>query len=236
MKSVFEKPSCKECDVRFKTYFNILSDEDLRDLSIEKTCTLYKRNQTIYHEGTSPNGLYCVNSGKIKKFRNGENGKEQIIQFIAPGQLFGIKAVIEGSKYTTTTTAIEDSLVCFINNRKIFHLIMKYPNLTNYMLISLSRMLEEAETRMASIALKTVRQRVAESLLILVNTYKSDDSNTQVELRISREDLANSVGSATETVIRILKEFKEARLISINGRSIIVLDFFGLMKISNIDC
>ena len=80
MKSVFEKPSCKECDVRFKTYFNILSDEDLRDLSIEKTCTLYKRNQTIYHEGTSPNGLYCVNSGKIKKFRNGENGKEQIIQ------------------------------------------------------------------------------------------------------------------------------------------------------------
>ncbi|MBT3302917.1 MAG: Crp/Fnr family transcriptional regulator [Bacteroidetes bacterium] len=236
MKSVFEKPSCKECDVRFKTYFNILSDEDLRDLSIEKTCTLYKRNQTIYHEGTSPNGLYCVNSGKIKKFRNGENGKEQIIQFIAPGQLFGIKAVIEGSKYTTTTTAIEDSLVCFINNRKIFHLIMKYPNLTNYMLISLSRMLEEAETRMASIALKTVRQRVAESLLILVNTYKSDDSNTQFELRISREDLANSVGSATETVIRILKEFKEARLISINGRSIIVLDFFGLMKISNIDC
>ncbi|MBT3933214.1 MAG: Crp/Fnr family transcriptional regulator, partial [Bacteroidetes bacterium] len=216
--------------------FNILSDEDLRDLSIEKTCTLYKRNQTIYHEGTSPNGLYCVNSGKIKKFRNGENGKEQIIQFIAPGQLFGIKAVIEGSKYTTTTTAIEDSLVCFINNRKIFHLIMKYPNLTNYMLISLSRMLEEAETRMASIALKTVRQRVAESLLILVNTYKSDDSNTQFELRISREDLANSVGSATETVIRILKEFKEARLISINGRSIIVLDFFGLMKISNIDC
>ncbi|MBT3801842.1 MAG: Crp/Fnr family transcriptional regulator, partial [Bacteroidetes bacterium] len=160
----------------------------------------------------------------------------QIIQFIAPGQLFGIKAVIEGSKYTTTTTAIEDSLVCFINNRKIFHLIMKYPNLTNYMLISLSRMLEEAETRMASIALKTVRQRVAESLLILVNTYKSDDSNTQFELRISREDLANSVGSATETVIRILKEFKEARLISINGRSIIVLDFFGLMKISNIDC
>ncbi|MBT6835817.1 MAG: Crp/Fnr family transcriptional regulator [Bacteroidetes bacterium] len=236
MKSVFEKPSCKECDVRFKTYFNILSDEDLRDLSIEKTCTLYKRNQTIYHEGTSPNGLYCVNSGKIKKFRNGENGKEQIIQFIAPGQLFGIKAVIEGSKYTTTTTAIEDSLVCFINNRKIFHLIMKYPNLTNYMLISLSRMLEEAETRMASIALKTVRQRVAESLLILVNTYKSDDSNTQFELRISREDLANSVGSATETVIRILKEFKEERLISINGRSIIVLDFFGLMKISNIDC
>jgi CRP-like cAMP-binding protein len=97
-------------------------------------------------------------------------------------------------------------------------------------------MLEEAETRMASIALKTVRQRVAESLLILVNTYKSDDSNTQFELRISREDLANSVGSATETVIRILKEFKEARLISINGRSIIVLDFFGLMKISNIDC
>ena len=236
MKSVFEKPSCKECDVRFKTYFNILSDEDLRDLSIEKTCTLYKRNQTIYHEGTSPNGLYCVNNGKIKKFRNGENGKEQIIQFIAPGQLFGIKAVIEGSKYTTTTTAIEDSLVCFINNRKIFHLIMKYPNLTNYMLISLSRMLEEAETRMASIALKTVRQRVAESLLILVNTYKSDDSNTQFELRISREDLANSVGSATETVIRILKEFKEERLISINGRSIIVLDFFGLMKISNIDC
>jgi CRP-like cAMP-binding protein len=236
MKTAFEKPSCKECDVRFKTYFNILSDEDLRDLSIEKTCTLYKKNQSIYHEGTSPNGLFCLHSGKIKKYRNGINGREQIIQFIAPGQLFGIKAVIEGSKYTTSTTALEDSLVCFINNRRIFHLIMKYPNLTNYMLISLSRMLEDAESKMASIAMKTVRQRVAESLLILVNTFKKEDNLSSFYLRISREDLANTVGSATETVIRILKDFKEEGLITIQGRSITVVDLFGLMKISNIDC
>lgn len=229
MRTGFSKPSCEECLVRFKTYFNILSPEDLRDLSIEKNCTLYKKNQIVFYEGASPNGLFCLHKGKIKLFRNGMDGREHIIRFIAPGQLFGIKALVEGTKYSATSASLEDSVVCFINSRKIFQLIIKYPNLTNYMLISLSRMLEEAERRMTSIALKTVRQRVAESLIIISNTYNSDTKTDNHQIRISREDLANSVGSATETVIRILSEFKSENLISIQGRTITLSDIKGLM-------
>lgn len=229
MRSRFVKPTCEECDVRFKTYFNILSNEDLRDLSIEKSCTFFKKNQIIFSEGTNPNGVYCLHKGKIKLYRDGVDGREYIIRFIAPGQLFGIKALIERTKYSASSAAIEDSIVCFINNRKIFELIIKYPNMTNYMLVSLSRMLLEAEKRMASIALKTVRQRVAESLLIIRNTYKSDDNNESYQIRLTREELANTVGSATETVIRILTEFKNEKLITVQGRTITIIDIKGLM-------
>ncbi|MBL6962956.1 MAG: Crp/Fnr family transcriptional regulator [Bacteroidetes bacterium] len=234
MRTRFSKPTCEECEVRFKTYFNILSHEDLRDLSIEKSCTFFKKNQIIFYEGANPNGVYCLHKGKVKLYKDGLDGREYIIRFVAPGQLFGIKAMIERTKYSATSAAIEDSIVCFINNRKIFELIMKYPNMTNYMLVSLSRMLFEAESKMTSIALKTVRQRVAESLIIINNTYVTEDAQKGYQIRLTRDELANTVGSATETVIRVLGELKNEGLISVKGRTITITDLKGLLEVAEL--
>jgi len=228
MTSVLKFPVCNKCDLRSKSYFNILSSEDLESLSIEKTSTLYKKDQNIFIEGASSRGLFCLHSGKVKLFKNDIGGKEQIVRFIAPGQLFGIKALIEGINFSATSTAIEDSIVCFINRRRILNLIKKYPDLKNIILVSLSRMLDEVEKRMTSLTLKSVRERVAESLIILSNTYNTEDN--LMSIKISRADLSNCVGSATENVIRVLSDFKDENLISVHGKTISILDMQGLMK------
>ncbi|MFC2096777.1 Crp/Fnr family transcriptional regulator [Bacteroidota bacterium] len=229
----FNYPSCAECNIRYKTYFNILSEEDVEDLNREKTCTFYKKDQDIFIEGTgSTSGLYCLYSGRIKLFKNDCDGKEHIVRLIAPGQLFGVKALLEGINFSATANAIEDSVVCFINKKRIFYWIKKYPNLANNMLMSLSRMLDEAEKRMTSVALKSVRERVAESLIILVNTYNTGDDLMNVQ--ISRFNLSSCVGSATENVIRILSDFKDEKLISVNRKTITILNMQGLLKVANI--
>lgn len=235
MRKRFEKPRCSECKVRFLNYFNILSPEDLLELSIEKTSILYGKGQNIFYEGSYPNGLYCLNSGRVKIFRNGTDGREQIIRIISPGDVFGIKSLIEGKKYTTNACAIEDSVVCFISNRRMFHLFMKYPNLTNQLLIRLSRMLEDAEQKMTSIALKTVKERVAETLIHINNTFFNSQPNSNRDIKISREDLASMVGSATETVIRVLSEFKEENIIDIECRTIRIINLKALNRIARIN-
>jgi len=234
MQKKFEKPRCGECAVRFLTYFNLLNPEDLLELSIEKTSTVYKKGQNIFYEGTNPNGLYCLNSGRVKIFRNGNDGKEQIIRFVSPGDIFGVKSLIEGKKYTTTACAIEDSIVCFIGNRRMFHLFLKYPNMTNQLLIKLSRMLEEAEQKMTSIALKTVKERVAEALLNMHSNFDKVNQETN-EIRLSREDLANAVGSATETVIRTLAELKDEKIIEIDCRTVRILNINALIKAARLN-
>jgi len=232
MRSEFIKPNCIDCEIRIKSYFNNLSTIDLRDLNKEKTSNLYKKNQNIFYEGTSSSGLYCLYSGKIKLFKKDVGGKKQIVRFVAPGQLFGLKAFIEKGNYSVTSTALEDSVVCFINRNKFCHLMRIYPNLTNYLLKSLSKLLNEAEKRLASIALRNVKQRVAESLIILLNTYCNDQDI--MEIKISRDDLANCAGSATENVIRVLSEFKEERLISISGKTLTILNLQGLQEAGNL--
>jgi CRP/FNR family transcriptional regulator, polysaccharide utilization system transcription regulator len=228
-----EKPGCVDCEVRYRNYFNELSKDDLLELSTIKTCHLFRKGQNVYHEGASPYGLFCLNNGRIKIYINGEDGREQIIRFISPGEIFGIKSLIENQKYSTSATAIEDSIVCFINNRKLFDLIIKYPNLTNYLLVSLSRMLDMAEKRLASMALKSVRERVAESLLILHKSFNNEGESDAL-IKISREDLAYSVGSATETVIRMLSELKNDGLVEIKGRTVKIVNISGLIKAANI--
>lgn len=234
MQKRFEKPRCGECKVRFLNYFNMLSPEDLLELSVEKTSILYSKGQNIYYEGSYPNGLYCLNSGRVKIFRNGTDGREQIVRVVSPGDVFGIKSLIEGKKYSTTACAIEDSVVCFINNRRMFHLFMKYPNLTNQLLVKLSRMLEEAEQKMTSIALKSVKERVAETLLHIYNTFFQAEPNGSRDIKISREDLASLVGSATETVIRVLSELKDENIIEIECRTIRILDLKTLTRIARV--
>jgi len=232
MRSEFKIPDCSDCVNRLSSYFNNLSTVDLRDLNKEKACNLYKKNQNIFYEGTSSNGLYCLNSGKIKLFKKDITGKEHIVRFIAPGGFFGIKAFIESTNFSATSTAIEDSVVCFINKDQINHLMRIYPNFSNYMLIKLSKMLKNAERKIASIALKSVRERTAESLLLLANTY--NPGQNIFEIKISRDDLAKTVGSATENVIRVLSEFKEEKLISISGKSLIILNFPKLEQAGNL--
>lgn len=231
---MIDNPICSECNVRKKSKFDSLSRNDLIDLSINKTCTFYKKGQTIFYEGKRPNGIFCLHYGKVKIYKNGYNGKEQIVRFATPGQLIGIRSLLGGVDYSASATTLEDSLICFISKQNFLHLLNKYPRISEQLMCELSQLLLEAEEKIISLAQKPVRERLAESLIILNKVYNADKSINNYTLTLSREDLANIVGTATETVIRLLSDFKDEKLISTQGRKIMLLDIRGLKKVGRI--
>jgi len=216
--------------------FSKIDKADMTELETKKITTLYVKGQKIFHLGQVPIGVYCLANGIIKLSKLGENGKEQIVRFAKSGELLGMRALLAGRKYSTTSTAIEDSLVCFISKRTFFRLCLKYPYISQKIMRSLSHLLEEAEDKMTSLAQRPVRERLAENLIFLKEVFSSNPTDCEREndcdvICMTREDIASIVGTATETVIRILKDFKEEKLIEIKGRKIILKDAEGLRKI-----
>jgi CRP-like cAMP-binding protein len=187
----------------------------------------------------NPTGVFCVNKGKVKISKIGFDGKEQIVRFVMDGGLLGIRALLGDRPYTATATTLEDSVVCFINKETFMQILARYPEIKQCMIRLLSRLLEEAENKITSLAQKPVRERLAEALLTLQQIFLTDNSTCDIpsdngNINLSREDLANMVGTATETVIRLLSEFKEEGLIAVEGRSISILNAEGLQKIGKI--
>ncbi|MEN8224235.1 MAG: Crp/Fnr family transcriptional regulator [Bacteroidota bacterium] len=227
---------CRNCIIRSGTCFSGLSDDDLDALIEKKITTVYKKGQTIFYEGMMPTGLYCLHKGKIKIARRGIDGKEQIVRFVLEGGLLGIRAMMGGRKYSASATTLEDSLVCYIDQKTFFQLTTKYPDISQCIMTLICGLLEQAEAKMTSLAQKPVRERLAEGLLILDELFNGEGGCKTGEgehaISLSREDLANIVGTATETVIRLLHDFKEEHLIVIEGRKIIILDKDGIKKVA----
>jgi len=210
-----------------------LSEDELRLINKSKIITLYKKGQNIFYEGRMPSGLYCLKSGKVKIAKTGLDGKEQIVRFVIPGGLLGIRAFIADRNYMANSTALEDSVVCFFDKQTFNKITEKNPDISRCLLATLSKLLGEAEERITSLAQKPVRERLAETLLLLNTVYKTKGQwDINPIIRLSREDLANIVGTATETIIRLLKNFKDEELISIDGRNILLGDIEGLKRIA----
>lgn len=230
---------CNNCRAREINCFFNLPDDDLCELSRAKVTTIYKKGQTIFYEGMEPTGIYCLNKGRIKISKNGLDGREQIVRLVVEGDLLGIRALLGGRVYFASATTLDDCIVCYISKMTFFRLKLKYPEISSYLMTLLSKLLEEAEIKIASLAQKPVRERVAESLLLLHNVFKNNDSENAGDgvermISLSREDLANVVGTATETLIRTLSEFKEEKLVDIKGRKIQLLDIERLKKAGKI--
>ncbi len=228
-----ERPECSTCRVFSRSYFSILDEEDLENLKFEKSSSFYKTGQQVFHEDSRAVGVYCLHSGKIKLYKAGADGREQIVRFVTPGELFGYSSVTGSRHYMLTAEAIEDSVICFINGVTFSEMTEKYPELLKALLSTLGNMLNETEERMISIAQKPVRERLAEALLTLCHKFHPEGCRDNNVLNLSREDLANIVGSATETIIRLLSEFREEKIINIEGRRIILKDVRKLKRLAN---
>jgi CRP/FNR family transcriptional regulator, polysaccharide utilization system transcription regulator len=226
---------CEHCPSGFQKYFSNLDKADLLYLNEEKITGYFKKGHTIFDEGQNPLGVYCIREGKIKVYRNGQDGREHIARVALPGEFLGLKALLSGNKHSVSSMAIEDSVICFISKTDFFQLMIKYPDFTRSLILILSKLLEEAETRMMSLAYKPVRERLAETLLFLFNSfYPIHNKSNRDYLNLTRMELANIIGTAPETVIRLLSDFKEEKLITIKGRKIFLLDPHRLQTIANL--
>jgi CRP/FNR family transcriptional regulator, polysaccharide utilization system transcription regulator len=232
---VREIPECTTCNVLAASCFSFMGLPELDDLKYEKSCSLYKKGQIIFQEDQRALGIYCLHDGIVKLFKTGYDGKEQIVRFVSPGELFGYQSIIGAKLYHVNSQALENAVACFFSNDAFFEIINRYPGLSRSLIIALSTMLNDAENKMTSMAHKPVRERLAEALLNLHAKYKSGNDPKNNSINLSREDLAKMIGSATETVIRLLSEFKDEQLIQIDGRRISLLNIKDISKVANLD-
>ena len=218
--------TCETCKKRGDSLFKSFCETDVEGLNALKTCTFYKKNQPLFLEGSTPRGVFCMNSGKVKIFARGEEGKEQIIHLSAGGEIVGFRAMFSGEPYKVSATTLEECNICFIGKADFLDMVDKNTALRNGIMKELSTELADRATFITNMAQKSVRERLAFSLILLQDIYKEEMIN------LTREDLANFVGTATETLIRLLKDFKEENLIQTHARKIEILDKDGLHRVS----
>ncbi len=233
MKNQEVSPVCGSCLTRHKTVFRHLFSEDINNIMSEKSCNYYKRGNIIFSEGNRGTGIFCVHKGIIKMFKTGVDGKEQIIRFAKPGHIIGYRSILSNEPACTTAKAIEDAILCFIPAKTLINLVHKNPDFSMELIKLSCKELGDANKFILDIAQKSVRERLAEVLLLLKETFGLDENST-LQVALTREELANIVGTATESVIRLLSEFKADKLIELNGRHIKLLNIPKIYKISNI--
>jgi CRP/FNR family transcriptional regulator, polysaccharide utilization system transcription regulator len=226
-------PFCEKCALDSDSIFKHLTLDEAEKVNFEKDFRHYNRGDILYHEGNRISGFYCVNKGIIKVFKTGFDGKEQIIRFAKPGDIIAYRSVLSNEPACTTAKVIQDCQVCFIPTEILISFVKSNPAFALELVKLTCHELGEANSYITDIAQKTVRERLAEVLIQLVNDFGLDEMK-YLKITLTREELANIVGTATESVIRLLSEFKSDKLVELNARKIRILNIKGLEKISNV--
>lgn len=198
---------------------------ELKNLSTDRRVKQFKKKSNIYWESNFANALIFINSGKVKTFKTNTDGKELITGIYGQGSFIGSGALIANSGYLESAEAMEDSELCYIPKVDFFNLLYSNRDVAHKFIEMLSNTLKEKEVQLLHLAYNSVRQRVAEALL------KIQKQSTSAELSIPREDLASMVGTAQESVIRTLSDFKEESLIKIKSGKINIIDAERLARL-----
>ena len=206
--------------------------DSLKKLSEEREIRIYKKKDDIYKEGAYPKGIYFVSKGKVKTYQTNQLGKELITELHKEGDFFGYISLLQEEKYSGSATALEDSDIYMIPKEDFFSLIYKNAEVSRKFIEILSNNLLENEKQLVKLAYNSVRKRVAEALVKLSDKYKKEGEK-KFSMNVSREDLSNIVGTATETVIRTLSDFKEEKFIEVSGGTITILEYDKLAKMKN---
>ncbi|MHA8060634.1 response regulator [Aquirufa beregesia] len=189
----------------------------------EKRTHHLQKKQSIYSEGDSPSRLYFLEKGKIKTYHTNREGKYFITSFIKEGEFFGYVDILENQIYRETAEALEESIILSISSNEFKDLLKQNIHLEIYFRKALTSYLMKNEKILVSMAYQSLRLRVSMALVELAKTY-GNDLHGPVVIRLSREDLASRVGTATETVIRTLSDFKKEGLLEIRGSEMTLLD------------
>jgi len=196
---------------------------------------LYPKGQVLFNEGNSARGLYIVKSGKIKVLKHGSDGKEQILKIAKENDFVGYKGLLTENKCSVSAIVINDADLLFIPREVFIDFMHEDPILASHFTRLLCEDLILMEEKIVSLAYKPVRGRLAETLLGLNSVYEEESPESRNKgIDLTRGELANMIGTAKETVIRLLSEFKHEHLIETNGKWISVIDINGISKVNNL--
>lgn len=225
---------CSECNIRLKSIFCELHNDEIQKLNDSKKVITIKKGQVIYHEDTFPKFLFCLNEGKVKITQRGIDGKEQILNLVSSGDVLGYRAILCGDKYTTTATAIEDSSLCILPVSLFYSLVKENQNIAFKVIQLFSKELKDAERKIISISQRPVIERIAQCLLLLKESFGYENDNSTIKISIKREEIASIAGTTRETATRMLLELKEKEIIELSGKEIKILNHSELLKTANV--
>ena len=212
---------CEQCMVREFSALKALNKEELIRIADCKTSYVVKKGETIFDEGDSLNGIYCIKDGVCKLSKLSDNGKDQIVKLVKKGELLGQRSLISEESTNLSAIAIEDMQVCFIPKQEILQFFNENNQFSLNMMKSVCGDLKDADDNMVNLAQKTVKQRLAETLLKLESDFGSNDDGS-LKLQLSRDEIAGMIGTATESCIRLLSEFNKEGWISLQGKKITI--------------
>jgi CRP-like cAMP-binding protein len=217
--------TCEQCIIKQFNSLKALTKDELLRISNCKTTRMIKRGEIIFSEGDKINGVYCVKDGICKLSKLSENGKDQIVKLNFKGDIMGQRSIIGEESSNLTATALNDMEVCFIPKSEILEDLERNPNFSLDILKQMAHDLKDSDNTIVNMAQKSVKRRLADTLLYMHSNF-GVDKDFYLNVVLSREDYANIVGTATESAIRILSQFKNEGLISTSGKQI---------KINNIE-
>ncbi len=227
--------SCQLCQSFQRGVFSDLSEEELLLLEQCKTSNKYKKKQVVFYEGNPVVGVYCVRSGKIKLFKTSSTGKQQITKIAQKGDILGHSALFVEAPHAVTAEVLDDSEICFLDRARFLALLRTNVSVSLKLLAQVSRELNRSEEQALDLAYKSVRVRFVEFLLTLKQTFGVLDNGVyRIDITLSREELAQAIGTTTETAVRLLSEFRADGLVEIEKKSISLLDAQKLLKYTEV--
>ena len=207
---------------------------NLSELISQAPVKIFKAKEKIFYESEMPSFVFYIVEGEVKSWKIDAYGKELITNIYGKNKFIGYTAVIEETPYEHSASTLKDSKLAAIPKATFLEWINNNQEASSYFLKKMAKALVDTNKKLLTPSYGSLRERVAQALINISNANSNDDTKTGVTFTIeySREDLSNLVGTATESLIRVLKEFKDDKIINIEKRKIEIVDFFALKKIS----
>lgn len=230
----YKDSSVEQCIDGTHSLLRRLSEKEKEILIQHHAYANYKKGEILLKEGEIPRGMICLVSGKVKVLKEGVGGREQILRMVKPDGFIGYLAVFADSPFNASAVAIEDSTICIFEKDSFLKVVRRNSDLALSIMKALSVELGFSNDRTVSLTQKHIRGRIAESLLVLKDTYGYENDGKTIRVYLSREDIASLSNMTTSNAIRTLSNLASEEIIALEGRKIMILDCHKLEKISEL--
>lgn len=224
------------CQICIDSPHSLLSELDTgakQKIMQTTICISYKKGDTIYKEGDMPSGLHCLLTGKVKIYKDGIGGRQQIVRMASPIGFIGYRAFFAEEIHIASAEALEDSIICRIQTELMFDIVRSSPDLAMSIIRALATDLGFSHRRTVTLTQKHIRGRLAEALLVLKETYGYESDNCTLKVYLTREDIANLSNMTTANAIRTLSNFASEGIVKLDGKKIKIIDKKQLEEINN---
>jgi CRP-like cAMP-binding protein len=223
---------CEQCIVREFSSLKALNKDELIKLSECKTSRIIKKGENIFEEGENVNGIFCIKDGICKLTKLSPNGKDHIVKLVTKGELLGQRSMISDEPANLSAIALEDMQVCFIPKNEVMGFFDKNNQFSMNVMKTICGDLKVSDEHMVNMAQKSVKERLAETLIYLHENFGTNTDGT-LKVQLSRDELASMIGTATESCIRLLSDFNKLGLIELVGKKIVLKDINKIKKLAD---